>query len=241
MDPYVYDNSTILINKLNIKDEQQLIAIEAQLLIAGLIDIDTIIEDINFDHYHSLQTIHHFLFETLYTWAGDFRTINIYKSEKVLNGLSITYSDHTKIQHDLQYIFNWAKQVTWSHQNPQLPSLFSKLMTDIWRVHPYREGNTRTVSIFMKLFAEKHDLSFNAELLSQNAGYLRNALVMAAVEEAPEDSYLQKIIVDALTSHHTDTSSQSKAQAKEKYEMIGNYHVAHYEEKPFETNKDKNR
>ena len=66
MDPYVYDNSTILINKLNIKDEQQLIAIEAQLLIAGLIDIDTIIEDINFDHYHSLQTIHHFLFETLY-------------------------------------------------------------------------------------------------------------------------------------------------------------------------------
>lgn len=54
MDPYVYDNSTILINKLNIKDEQQ------------LIDIDTIIKDINFDHYHSLQTIHHFLFETLY-------------------------------------------------------------------------------------------------------------------------------------------------------------------------------
>lgn len=42
MDPYVYDNSTILINKLNIKNEQQLIAIEAQLLIAGLIDIDTI-------------------------------------------------------------------------------------------------------------------------------------------------------------------------------------------------------
>ena len=61
---------------------------------------------------------------------------------------------------------------------------------------------------------------------------------MDAVEEAPEGSYLQKIIVDALTSHHTDTSSQSKAQAKAKYEMIGNYHVAHYEEKPFETNKE---
>ena len=28
MDPYVYDNSTILINKLNIKDEQQLIDID---------------------------------------------------------------------------------------------------------------------------------------------------------------------------------------------------------------------
>lgn len=28
MDPYVYDNSPILINKLNIKDEQQLIDID---------------------------------------------------------------------------------------------------------------------------------------------------------------------------------------------------------------------
>lgn len=128
--------------------------------------------------------------------------------------------------------------MTWSHQNPQSPSLFLQLMTDILRVHSCREGDTRTVSIFMKLFAEKHDLSFNAELLSQNAGYLRNALVMDAVDEAAKPSYLQKIIVDALTSHDTDTSIQSTAQAKEKHEMIGNYHVAHYEEKPFETNKD---
>lgn len=66
----------------------------------------------------------------------------------------------------------------------------------------------------MKLFAEKHDLSFNAELLSQNAGYLHNALVMDAVEEAPEGSYLQKIIVDALTSHHTDISIQSRHRQK---------------------------
>ena len=54
MDPYVYDKSKILINKLNIQDEQQLIDIEAQLLIAGLIDIQSIMDDIDFYHDHSL-------------------------------------------------------------------------------------------------------------------------------------------------------------------------------------------
>lgn len=39
MDPYIYPGTQILKNKLNIKDEQELINIEAQLLIAGIIDI----------------------------------------------------------------------------------------------------------------------------------------------------------------------------------------------------------
>lgn len=104
MDPYIHDKSKLLINKLNIQDEQQLIDIEAQLLIAGLIDIQSIMDDIDFYQYHSLQVIHHFLFEELYEWAGDFRIVNIYKSEKLLNGLSITYSDHTNIKNDLQKI-----------------------------------------------------------------------------------------------------------------------------------------
>ena len=110
-------------------------------------------------------------------------------------------------------------------------------MTDIWRVHPHREGNTRTVSIFMKLFAEKHRLSFNAELLSQNAGYLRNSLVMAAVAEAPEPSYLHRIITDALTSNETKVV-QSTEKSKKNYQTIGQYDVTNYEEKSFETNID---
>ncbi|WP_438313621.1 hypothetical protein [Sporosarcina sp. FA9] len=50
-------------------------------------------------------------------------------------------------------------------------------MIKLWGVHLYREGNTRTVSIFMKLFAEASRLDFNA-------------LVLATVEETPEPQYL---------------------------------------------------
>lgn len=237
MDPYVYTNSTVLINKLNIQDEQELIDVEAQLLIAGLIDIHSIMDELDFHNCTCLQAIHCFLFEELYAWAGEFRTINIYKSERVLNGLSIMYSDKSSIKKDLKQIFEWTTTINWSHKNLQLPSLFAKFMTDLWRVHPYREGNTRTVSIFMKLFAEKHGLSFHAELLSQNAGYLRNALVMAAVAEAPEPSYLHRIITDALTLNLKKVTSTTNSN-QEKYKTIGQYDVTNYEEKPFDTKND---
>lgn len=108
MDPYIYTGTNILINKLNIQDEQQLIDIEAQLLIAGILDISSIVHEINFQEYQSLQTIHRFLFHELYSWEGEFRTVNIYKTERVLNGLSIIYSDKDQITSDLKAVFSWA-------------------------------------------------------------------------------------------------------------------------------------
>jgi len=46
----------------------------------------------------------------------------------------------------------------------------------------------------MKLFAEAQGLQFKEQLLSKNAGYVRKALVLTAVEESPEPEYLLKII-----------------------------------------------
>lgn len=218
-------------------DENKLINVEAQILIAGLIDINSIINDLDFTDYTCLQKIHRSLFGELYKWAGKFRTINIYKNEAVLNGLSIKYSDKNRIVEDLKAIFHWASQVEWSHENHQLPSQITKLMTDVWRVHPYREGNTRTVSIFIKLFTDKHGISFRAELLSQNASYLRNALVMAAVHEEPEPSYLHRIILDALTLNSSEITKTNKVDST-KYQTIGQYDVTNYEEKPFYTKPD---
>ncbi|WP_033542841.1 Fic/DOC family protein [Planococcus sp. CAU13] len=240
MDPYVYPKSNLLKNKLGIKDEQELITVEAQLVIAGIVDIQSIGQQIDFNDINSIKTIHHYLFQDLYDWAGEFRTINIFKSEQVLNGLSITYSDKDNIETDLTEIFKWVNEMDWALPRNHLVSNFKKLMTDLWRVHPFREGNTRTVSIFMKLFADNKYIEFDEQLLSQNAGYLRNALVLAAVEEAPEPQYLKRIITDALgltILHPTDLSGSFS----ERYQTIKDYDVSNYEEKPFTADPDINK
>lgn len=237
MDPYIYPNTNTLINKLDIRDEQQLIDVEAQLLIAGILDINTITQKIDFQKHESLQIIHHFLFHELYSWAGEFRTVNISKSEQVLNGLSVAYSDKNQIISDLKTVFSWSESKQWSYSNPSLVKDFSAFMIKLWRVHPYREGNTRTVSIFMKLFADANRLDFNAQLLSQHAGYLRNALVLATVEEAPEPQYLLNMMSDALDVVDFNKIKPDD-EASNNYQVIGKYDVSKYEEKPFEIDLD---
>lgn len=197
-DPYVYENTNILKNKMNLKDEQTLIDVEAQFIIANMLDIHTLMGCIDFTLPKSIQQIHQFLFQSIYPWAGEFRTINIYKAEQVLHGLSISYSDKDKIEKDLTVLFKSVASIQWEVENTDLVENFAACMTELWRIHPFREGNTRMTTIFMTLLAEKMGLPFNQVLLAKHIGYLRNALVMAAVDEKPEPQYLQKMLKDAL-------------------------------------------
>lgn len=233
MDPYVYEGSNVLINKFGISDAQELIEVETQLFIANALDLPSVIQQINFRTYDSLQFIHRFLFQELYTWAGQFRTVNIYKSEQVLGGLSISYSDKDKITYELKNIFEWANDLRWDHKEARLTENFATFMTKLWRVHPFREGNTRTVSVFMNLFAEVNKLRFNGEILSQHPGYLRKALILSAVEEAPEPEYLLKMLEDALNRATLGEKKDGKSSSK--YKVIKQYDVSNYKQKPFET------
>jgi len=62
MDPYVYKGTNILINKLNIRNEQELIAIETQFFIANVLDIPSAFHKIDFSSHGSVQQIHQLLF-----------------------------------------------------------------------------------------------------------------------------------------------------------------------------------
>ena len=232
MDPYLYDDVPIVRNLLGIKNEQELINVEAQILIAGLVDIDSLLQEVDFFDISSIQKIHYHLFSMIYDWAGDFRKVNIQKSERVLDGMSVPYSDYKNITRNLIDVYAWAADVKWNHNNPQLATEFSRFMAKLWKIHPYREGNTRTVSVYMKFFAESQQLVFNDQLLSQNASYLRSALVMASIGEYSETHYLEKIIRDALTSN-THRPSQSEKSEPEKYTSIGDYEIEGYQETPF--------
>ena len=90
-DIYVYEGTNVLINKLNIRDNSKLDEAEG---IYVSIALRKIIENpIKIRTLSDIRKIHFLLFEKLYEWAGEDRKMNMYKSEPVLNGLSVTYSD----------------------------------------------------------------------------------------------------------------------------------------------------
>ena len=50
--------------------------------------------------------MHKYIFQDIYQWAGEFRTINIEKEEPALGGLSIEYSDKANIEKDLSTVLS---------------------------------------------------------------------------------------------------------------------------------------
>jgi len=71
-----YPDTTVLINKLNIRDEALLNEVEATLVSAKAVlwENNPLLSTFDFTHY---KTIHLFLFENLYNWAGQVRTVNV--------------------------------------------------------------------------------------------------------------------------------------------------------------------
>lgn len=179
-DPYLYPNTEILINKFNIKNINELNSMEADFTSSRLKDIIQNGIKGNFDLKHLLK-FHFTIFQDIYHWAGQIRTINIEKPEPALGGISIEYSDISNIASDIITILSTAKSIKWYELNIDDKSkFFSRFMADLWRTHPFREGNTRTIITFCCLYAEKKGFPLDTDLLKDNSDYVRNALVAAS-------------------------------------------------------------
>ncbi len=148
-----------------------------------------------------LRTFMHnaYIFGDLYEWAGKERDINIVKGERVLGGDTVRYADTNSIETEMEAALKELNQVKWEVLDiSETAELFSKLIAQIWQIHPFREGNTRTIITFATQFAEKHGFRMNKALLKDNSEYVRDALVKASDGMYSEYEYLIRIIQDAI-------------------------------------------
>lgn len=202
-DPYLYEDVPVLRNKLNIKEQILLDDAEADYVVYRLKDI--VLNPIKgcYDAYHFLK-MHKFIFQDLFEWAGEVRTISIYKEEDVLGGLSIEYSDPFDIVDDLRHSLKDMTSKNWDkYSSERISKEFCESMARIWKIHPFREGNTRTTVNFCCQYAEEIGLKIDRKIFEDNARYVRTALVAynAFFKDGSNYSkkeYLEKIVADSL-------------------------------------------
>lgn len=198
LDPYLIPDTDVLQNKLGIADKDLLEKAEADITYLKLLDIDAWFENKPLN-YETFLEVHKYIFGDLYEWAGQIRTIDIYKEEVVLGGVSLTYGEISSIQFQIETIIDNLNQVEWSNISVEdMIPLFSDLIAQLWLIHPFREGNTRTVMRFAGLFANAKGFPLNSKLLRDHASYVRKSLVLYCVDEAPEKEYFLKIMTDAI-------------------------------------------
>lgn len=62
---------------------------------------------------------------------------------------------------------------------------FARLITRLWQVHPFVEGNTRAVAVFSELYLAHLGFSVGNDPFERHARYFRDALVRANYRNAP--------------------------------------------------------
>lgn len=202
-DIYVYDNSNVLKNKLGIQDESLFKDAEADYVSFRLKTVAKSPLAGNYDFAHLLK-MHYYIFQDLFEWAGQPRVLNIYKEEPVLGGLSIDYSEYKNIEMDAERILDRMRTIQWRGLDIyQSAVAFSDVLAKLWKVHPFREGNTRTTITFCCQFADEIGLAPNRSLFEDNAHYVRTALVAynaiwCDIGDRSKPEYLIRIVEDSF-------------------------------------------
>ncbi len=212
-----YPGSDVLVNKYNIREKELLEKFEIQKVVAKLLGLDVRPERIaySYDLAH-LVNVHKYLFGDIYEWAGTFRDENLYKSERVLSGGSAEYAEYHEIEERLTELFREYDEVAWTRVEKK-EEIVSEFLLDLWSVHPFREGNTRTCITFLWHYLKGKGINFQVSLLRNNPMYVRDSLVMANYDQK---EYLQRIIADALQDEAQEQGySMSEEQAGEQYKI----------------------
>jgi cell filamentation protein len=181
-----YPGTTVLVNKLNIHDQKELDIVEKQITLLRAVQAEQNMsfDNPNLDFYLS---IHRFLFEDIYQWAGTFRTVNISKK-----GTVFCKADQIKETCILKFQ-RLAKHNYFADLDmPDFISEVAEFYNEMNLIHPFREGNGRTLRLFITLLVRnsKRNISF--------ADVDPDILMIATIQAAHGDISMLKNVFEEI-------------------------------------------
>lgn len=125
-----------------------------------------------------LKYVHKYLFQDVFSFAGEFRKINFSKHEKMLNNDSVPYGDYKILEASLNYDISLEKAKNYKEMSiVEVINSMATFSSNIWQVHPFREGNTRTTALFIEKYLISLGYNVDNTLFKNKSVYFRNALV----------------------------------------------------------------
>ena len=159
-------------------------------------------------------SIHAKLFKGVLTSAGKLRTVNIRKREWVLKDDSVTYGSADTIKQSLIRDFIDEREFDYSGRSPrQAIPHFARFIAQIWQVHPFGEGNTRTTAVFAIKYLNSLGYRVANNMFRDNSWFFRNALVSANYADYERGvkrdwSYLEAFFRNLLLGENNEMKSR---------------------------------
>jgi cell filamentation protein len=153
-DPYTYEHSTVLINKLDLREQTELDAFEAEISSARA-DEPLPEGNLDFGHY---KAVHYHLFQDVYEWAGEARTVRMSKGGNPFCFPENIESEATKLFGNLT-----ADGYLRGLDGSAFADKAAHFLAELNAIHAFREGNGRSQLTFFALLADNagHSIDFD--------------------------------------------------------------------------------
>lgn len=144
-DPYCYPGTSVLKNKLGLRDQAGLSRAEtvlsAQRLAEGL-------PGGRFSAHH-YRRIHHHIFQDVYQWAGRYRTVRMAKGSSMF-----CYPEH--IEREMFELFRQLSggDLFAGRDRSSFVAVAARFLADLNAIHPFRDGNGRSQLALMAALAD---------------------------------------------------------------------------------------
>ena len=179
---YCYKDSDVLVNKFDIHDNKKLEEIERKIVLAKLYELRQNRQIENFDITHFVG-IHKFLFEDIYPFAGLFRNENIAKG-------NFSFAEWEYIEDQLKKLLDQLKEENYL-QNLDRDTFIKRLsyyMAELNVLHPFREGNGRTIREFIRQLAYRNGYVLNLKNINPKE------MLHACIRSVVDTTQLENII-----------------------------------------------
>ena len=133
--------------------------------------------DFSTDGYLNL---HRQIFDGVYDHAGQLRATDIVKSEWVLEKDTVFYLHWEELRMALDSNFQFERNQHYDELNKEdLLEWIAFFTAGIWHIHPFNEGNTRTIAVFSILLLRPLGYDIHTDVFADHSWYFRNAMVRA--------------------------------------------------------------
>lgn len=186
---YTYKGTDILKNKLDIQDEELLKEYETRIVAFKIATISTLTIKMDYTP-ERLKFIHKYLFEDIFYFAGEYRQENITKG-------NFRFSEYVYIEDNIKQIFEKIdidKMKVMSFD--EFIKTLSYIMTELNVLHPFREGNGRTIRELVREIC--FDTGYVIDWYEINHDDILKASVKAVFDETEQIKMLRRSVKKVL-------------------------------------------
>lgn len=194
------------------KDEIVWDEFECDLVSTRIVEL---LEEDNFElSVDYIKYIHKFLFKDVYEFAGEFRKVDFSKHERILNNDSVAYGDCRFLEQSLDYDISLEKMKNYKEMNMvDVINNITIFSSNLWQIHPFREGNTRTTALFIEKYLISLGYTVDNTMFKDKSVYYRNALVRSNyfnnyLNIKQDNNFLIKFYENLLLGKNNDLHSR---------------------------------